>query len=75
MARCRSCGAPILWVRAQDGERVLLDATPLPGTVLGGWIIEGRVARPYEPLFDQPARIRYQPHWATCPRANRHRRR
>ena len=72
MATCRSCGAPILWIRTQDGKRMPLDANPLPHNVLGGWIIDGPVGRPYEPLFDSPARTRYQAHWATCPKAKQH---
>lgn len=68
IANCEHCGAPIIWVTTQDGKRMSLDAAPLPDTVLEGWVMEGTVARPYDPLFDASTRPHHQAHAQACPK-------
>jgi len=69
MARCRSCGAPIIWALTKSGK-------PMPVTRRDGGNVE------LEPVSDDPsdgftARIvpdgcgAYVSHFATCPQAKR----
>ncbi|MGH9001955.1 MAG: hypothetical protein ACRDYV_02390 [Acidimicrobiia bacterium] len=71
--RCRSCGAPVLWVRmAGTGRWMPLDQDPDPrGTVYlaGG---KGRTLAPgATPATGGPT---YRSHFASCPDADHHRR-
>lgn len=46
----------------------------------GRWVVDGQTengaprVRLHEPLTDPPGIDRFLPHWATCPHAERHRR-
>lgn len=75
-AKCRSCGAPILWVVTTLGKRMPLDAEPHPdGNV--SLVPAGAMVLPAE-LVEQGKKIgskRYRSHFATCPNAAQHRRR
>lgn len=62
---CRSCGATILWVVTMRGRPMPLDAEPVAdGTV---WIENGHVMLGTPP----DGVIRWRSHFATCPQADR----
>lgn len=68
MSACRSCGAPIRWVRTSTDRAMPLDAEPDDtGNVV---IIDGHAETHASPGHAQDARPnhpRYMPHFATCP--------
>lgn len=69
--KCRSCGAPVLWVvMAPSGKWNPLDEAPRAD---GNVIEEGGRAR-IATAEDQGS-VRYASHFATCPNAGQHRRR
>lgn len=69
-ARCRSCAAPIRWVKTSGGKATPLDAEPVAD---GEWqIADGYAVQLGTSLFAAPER--YRVHWATCPSASEHRR-
>ena len=86
MTTCRSCSAPILWAVTIAGRIMPLDAEPNPdgnvvptgkrGRTRAGSAIEVRVeaARQQTLDVDDPI-VRYMPHHATCPDADKWRRR
>lgn len=57
---CRSCGAPVIWVRTINGKAQPLDAEPQKRVIINddgiGLVVDT-----------------YMPHHATCPYADRHR--
>lgn len=68
---CRSCGAPLLWVRMESGKRMPLDSVPDPlGNICAlmdrdtgqhvGWYAR-----------DLDKAQRYRSHFATCPHAEK----
>lgn len=59
---CRSCKAPVIWVRTTKGKMMPLNAEPDPN---GSFAIIDGVAEPAR-LFDQ---TRYTSYFATCPQA------
>lgn len=72
---CRSCGAPILWVRmAKSGKANPLDPIPHPtGNVVlddGG---RAHYLKRGQERFIAPSE-RYVSHFSTCPNARQHRR-
>lgn len=74
---CESCDADVFWVHIQpSGKPMLVDAAPQPGGNLqvidtdGG--LRARVVRANEPTITGH---RYGSHFATCPGADRHRKR
>lgn len=74
--KCRSCGAPVLWVRtAATGSLMPLDAEPVSqGNVyMNG---DGKAVILAGGLFDEERLVRphYQSHFVACPFAARHRR-
>lgn len=84
MAKCRSCGAEIIWIRTASGKSMPCDAAGisysevlLPG-VKGNKILtlvteSGTIVRTeFDPAGDK---IGYTSHFATCPNANQHRKR
>lgn len=72
MATCKSCAAPIHWVKTTSGKNIPLDAVE----VSDGNIVrqpDGR-ARVYRPGAEIPPGLsRYKTHLATCPDAARYR--
>lgn len=82
MSACRSCGARIRWAVTTAGKRIPVDEQPVDG---GNVLLHEAIDR-QEPiatvvgknvhptLFDDDA-PRYVSHFATCPNADRHRRR
>lgn len=74
--RCRTCGAPIIWVYTRAGKYMPLDAAQRPGGNVrdAGLTIGGR------PVVDvvraaSPDELGWVAHFTTCPNAERHRRR
>lgn len=81
MAECRSCGAPIKWIKTTAGRSMPCDAegrtykeNPNGAAVI---ITEsGNVVRAdIDVDSKQASGVGYISHFATCPNANRHRRR
>lgn len=62
-ARCRSCGAPIIWVVTENGRRIPLDADSERRFVIRDSI---QAKGPRLALV----RPTYQTHFATCPQAD-----
>lgn len=71
MSTCRSCGAEIKWAKTTTGKSIPLDPHPHADgnieLVNGVAYVKGR--------SDDPADVRHISHFATCPNANRHRKR
>ena len=78
MARCKSCGAEITFVKTIGGKAMPCDAEAMPyaagygndtiitpngETTKGSWIDDSAA---------EPDGYGYVPHWATCPWAYRH---
>jgi hypothetical protein len=84
MSCCRSCGSEVLWVRTTNGTRMPLDPLPVDAgnvAMVGTAAADGsplvEVVDPHAPqlpLVDALA-PRYVSHFATCPDADRWRRR
>lgn len=67
-AKCRSCGAEIVWAQTKQGKKMPVDAAAHPDGTLkvtaerdGTLVVEVRA-----PEGTQP---RYRPHFSTCPDA------
>lgn len=78
MSNCRSCAAPIQWVRTPEGRTMPLDPLPVEDGNLalmqGDPIIAVPVAK-HELLIDDDG-LRYVSHFASCPdAAGQHRKR
>ena len=81
MAKCKSCGAEIIWIKMGSGKSMPCDATPIsykkpehPGAK-GLTLITPRgtvVKAVFDPGGDN---VGYTSHFATCPNANAHRKR
>lgn len=59
---CRACGAKILWARTAAGKIIPLDACPIANGNMRREMLDG-------------SELRYLSHFATCPNADRFRRR
>lgn len=72
MARCRSCEARIVWAITPKGRRIPLDPDPVEG---GNVLLEGERATVLtnEERAAHPGPLHVS-HFATCPKAKRHRR-
>jgi hypothetical protein len=73
MGNCKSCGAPIRWVKTATGKAMPLDANPTPkGNVI---IVKGvaQIGGDHPDLLPGEA-LRFTSHFATCPNASQHRR-
>lgn len=66
MQKCKSCQAPIIWVKTLSGKIMPLDEKPESRFVLNG-LGEGNT--PYATMVKT-----YVSHFATCPNASKHRR-
>lgn len=69
MAKCKSCGAEIRWVKTENGKSMPLDEKPVPD---GRITIKNGIAA-IRPIPDTDG-IRFNSHFVTCPNANQHRR-
>lgn len=77
-ARCRSCGARILWARTEKGKFIPLNEDPSDaGTLV--LVFEGDqtpTAMHHGSLGRAADDVRWErfvPHWSTCPNAAEHR--
>lgn len=79
LSRCKSCRAPIFWALTAQEKRMPMDTAPgeRGDWVIGGWNEETRapIVRRRDPLLDGCQLLRFTPHWATCPDADKHRKR
>ena len=73
---CKSCRAPMIWARTENGKNVPLDAEPTPAGNIhlraDGVAVYVKKDQMDNPLF--PPERRYKSHYATCPHAPEHRR-
>jgi hypothetical protein len=65
VAKCKACGAEIMWLRTNADKAMPVDVEPDEG---GNLVIEGFSVRVVD-LFTPAEAERYMPHWATCPNA------
>lgn len=80
MAKCKGCGAEIIWIMSPSGKVIPCDPIPVPywqQTKAKGKIVtrNGEVISCY--LYGDPETVTgegYVPHWATCPAAGQFRR-
>ena len=82
IGQCRSCRAPVIWARTEAGKRMPLDPEPtadgnvrpdIPNRYDGEGNVLVAVLGPLErEAHDGPLHV---PHFATCPDADRWRRR
>ena len=79
MSRCKSCGAPIKWIKMKSGKTMPVDAKPITYKCdlhKGNLTLitpDGKVAKGF---FDPGSdKIGYTSHFDTCPNAGKHRRR
>jgi hypothetical protein len=68
-AECRSCRAPIAWVKTARGKNMPIDLEP---TGLGTWLLEweGEVATAHKAVQSY-AGPKYTSHFSTCPDADK----
>jgi len=72
--KCRSCGAPILWAETPKGKRIPIDPTPVPdGNIFLVTREGGRPPLAMPAITGNPDR--WKSHFATCPNADKHRKR
>ncbi len=79
MAKCNSCGAPIIWVRTKAGKSMPCDARPVVYWEKAG--AAGKVVTPNGDVrscvFEGDAKtatgVGFISHFATCPHADMHR--
>lgn len=76
MAACRSCGAPVVWVLTEGGNRMPVDPDPVEG---GNIVLTRENESDGTPLAAyakaDPGVMRHVSHFATCPSAAQHRER
>jgi len=83
MAKCKSCGAEIRWIKTPAGNVMPCNTEPVEywdgygGTTKvvteTGGVVPASLEQPSLFDLDVPPKTGYIPHWATCPNANRHR--
>lgn len=66
MAKCKSCGARVIWARTKNGKPTPLNADPVPD---GTMYVRDGVARHVDLLTPKDTPW-YMPHFATCPQAD-----
>lgn len=73
-AKCRSCGADILWCRTEGGHLTPVNAEP---DDTGNMVILDGIAKVVKDSLFEPMTegTRYKSHFATCPAAAKHRKR
>ena len=59
---CKSCGASIIWLETPQGKKMPVDTKPEKRVIMGTHTGLAHVLDAY------------MPHWATCPKADLHRR-
>lgn len=66
--RCRSCGAAIEWAELESGKRMPFDPPVVPVRMQGNLVQGQRIIEDVDTTVTSP-------HWATCPDAEKWRRR
>lgn len=80
MAKCRGCGAEIIWIRTLAGKSIPCDPTPVIYWERAK--AKGKVVTPNGEVIScdfagdlkKATGIGYISHWSTCPEANQFRR-
>lgn len=75
MSKCRSCGAPVRWVKTRTGALMPIDEAPDPAGNVGIDKEGVAVILAREKLKQGWGGLLYRSHFATCPNAKQHRRR
>lgn len=76
LSSCRTCAAPIIWTRTEQGRAMPVDAAPL---LVGGNVellpSESQGGDPIARVHGEPppGSARYVSHFATCPDRDLHR--
>lgn len=71
-AKCRSCGAEIVWTITEAGKRMPMDVEPM--TIRGAFELIGPILPDgHIQAFAASPKL-YRSHFATCPNAAEHRR-
>ena len=71
MAKCRSCGAEIIWIKTPDGKLMPCDAAPVYYCAKSGskrivtWNGQVRACE-YTDDVNKATGVGYVPHWSTC---------
>lgn len=78
MSKCKSCGAPLVWIRTTAGKNMPCNAEPVRFDYKLGSkdkvVTENGEVLPAE-IRSDGSETGYIPHWATCPEADKHRKR
>lgn len=77
MAKCKSCGAEIIWIKTRNGKAMPCDAEPVPyrESFSGGMKLVTKAGDVVPGHYDGTSKdFAFISHFATCPNANRHRR-
>lgn len=78
MTTCKSCGAPIFWVQAPSGKWIPCDEGLKPFKYGKGkdYVVtqNGNVINCLLDFDGEPSGMARTPHWATCPDADKYRR-
>ena len=76
MAKCKSCGAEIVWIKMKSGKAMPCDARSIPYREVfsGGMKLVTEGGEVVTGCFDGTSdKVAYTSHFATCPNANAHR--
>jgi hypothetical protein len=78
MSACRSCSAPLLWATTEHERKIPLDPEPYTGDDPRGLFVlrypHGYAVAMATTPDAFPGEPVYRSHFATCPRADEHRR-
>ena len=77
MAKCKSCGADIIWIKTKNGRSMPCDAKPIPfrESFSGGMKLVTKAGDIVPGNYDGTSNeFAYISHFATCPNADQHRR-
>lgn len=70
-AKCRTCGAPIVWVRTTNDKRMPLDVEPAPNGNIR--MVDGVAVYASKDAPVEPGEKLYLSHFVTCPDRDQHR--
>lgn len=70
MSVCRSCGAPIVWVKTERGKRMPIDLLPYTGHDPRGLFVIVRDVAIACPPDAYPGAELFRSHFSTCPQAD-----
>lgn len=69
-AKCRSCGAAIIWAETPAGKKMPMDAEP---AVDGDWFFQGDKVFKHLKIDETPAPPLHKSHFSSCQNAAQHR--